>query len=81
MAARALVAEGVHATVIVDGDNGQPQPLSTPLRITNDTIARGIGNQELQTRGRAIQPEAHTPEAAGSQLLAGFTGRRLCLTT
>jgi hypothetical protein len=44
MAVRALVAEGVHATVTVDGDDGPPQPLSTPLRITSDTIARGIGN-------------------------------------
>ncbi|HUQ47756.1 MAG TPA: hypothetical protein VM053_05855, partial [Gemmatimonadaceae bacterium] len=56
VAACALVAEGVHATVTVDGEDGQRHPLSTPLRITNDTIARSIVSRELQTSGRAIQP-------------------------
>lgn len=53
IAARALVAEGVHATVIVDGDDGPRQPLSTPLRIRSDTIARGISTSDARARDSA----------------------------
>jgi hypothetical protein len=62
MATRAVVADGLHAAVMVDGDAGPRQPLKTPLRIRRDTTARGISTQ---TRGRAIRPAARATSWRG----------------
>ena len=62
VAARALVADGLHAAALGDGDDGPPQPLSTPLRIRSETNARGISASD------APAPRS----ACGSHLRDGY---------